>query len=79
MLLLFQYLLVTTDKCDAQLIAWDMLQLWQEIYAINAQSSYLNKTAVIVIISMRSLVSIKQQSPRKPCDINSNMVNSKFH
>ena len=25
MLLLFQYLLVTTDKCDAQSIAWDIL------------------------------------------------------
>ena len=37
--------------------------------AINAQSSYLNKTAVVVIISMRSLVSIEQQSPRRPCDI----------
>ena len=32
-------------------------------------SSYLNKTAVKVILSMRSLVSIKQQSPRRPCDI----------
>ena len=40
-----------------------------EICAINAQSGQLNKTAVIVILSMRSLVSIKQQSPRRPCDI----------
>ena len=32
-------------------------------------SSYLNKTAVKVILSMRSLVSIEQQSPRRPCDI----------
>ena len=32
-------------------------------------SSYSNKTAVKVILSMRSLVSIKQQSPRRPCDI----------
>ena len=43
--------------------------LWQEICAINAQSGYSNKTAVIVIISMRSLVSIEQQRPRRPCDI----------
>ena len=35
----------------------------------NAQSGYSNKTAVKVILSMRSLVSIKQQSPRRPCDI----------
>ena len=28
-----------------------------------------NKAAVIVIISMQSLVSIEQQSPRRPCDI----------
>ena len=41
----------------------------QEICVINAQSGYSNKTAVIVIISMRSLVSIEQQSPRRPCDI----------
>ena len=45
------------------------LKLWQEICVINAQSSYSNKTAVIVIISMRSLVSIEQQSSRRPCDI----------
>ena len=44
--------------------------LWQEICAINAQSGYSNKTAVIVIISMRSPVSIKHLSPRRPCDIN---------
>ena len=43
--------------------------LWQEICAINAQSGYLNKRAVLVIILMRSLVSIEQQSPRRPCDI----------
>ena len=43
--------------------------LWQENCAINAQSGYSNKTAVIVIISMPSLVSIEQQSPRRPCDI----------
>ena len=43
--------------------------LWQEICAINAQSGYSNKRVVLVIISMQSLVSIKQQSPRRPCDI----------
>ena len=43
--------------------------LWQEICAINAQNSYSKKTAVKVILSMWSLVSIKQQSPRRPCDI----------
>ena len=32
-------------------------------------SSSLNKTAVKVILLMRSLVSIEQQSPRRPCDI----------
>ena len=32
-------------------------------------SGYSNKTAVKVILSMWSLVSIKQQSPRRPCDI----------
>ena len=32
-------------------------------------SGYSNKTAVKVILSMRSLVSIKQQSTRRPCDI----------
>ena len=32
-------------------------------------SGYSNKTAVKVILSMRSLVSIEQQSPRRPCDI----------
>ena len=32
-------------------------------------SGYSNKTAVKVILSMQSLVSIKQQSPRRPCDI----------
>ena len=31
--------------------------------------SYSNKRAVLVILSMRSLVSIEQQSPRRPCDI----------
>ena len=38
--------------------------LWQEICAINAQSSYSNKRTVLVIISMWSLVSIQQQSPQ---------------
>ena len=42
---------------------------YQEICAINAHSGYSNKTAVKVIISMRSLVSIEQQSPRRPFDI----------
>ena len=32
-------------------------------------SGYLNKTAVKVILSMQSLVSIKQQNPRRSCDI----------
>ena len=29
----------------------------------------MNKRAALVIISMRSLISIEQQSPRSPCDI----------
>ena len=44
--------------------------LWQEICAINAQSGYSNKRAVLVIISMQSLVSIEQQSPRRPVTLN---------
>ena len=45
-------------KCDRKL---------QEICAINGPSSKSNKTAVLVIISMQSLV-LQQQSPRRTCD-----------
>ena len=39
---------------------------------------YSNKTAVKVILSMRSLVSIEQQSPRMPCDITSTKEGNVF-
>ena len=59
-------------KCDAQLKAWDILLVLTSVagnLCNKCPSGYSNKTAVKVILSMRSLVSIKQQSPRRPCDI----------
>ena len=59
-------------KYDAKSKAWDILL---EITSVTGNlcnkcpSSYSNKTAVKVILSMQSLVSIKQQSPRRPWDI----------
>ena len=61
-----------STKCDAQSKAWDILLVLTSVagnLCNKCPSSYSNKTAVKVIHSMRSLVSIKQQSPRRPCDI----------
>ena len=59
-------------KCDAQSKARDILLVLTSVagnLCNKCPSGYSNKTAVKVILSMRSLVSIKQQSPRRPCDI----------
>ena len=53
-------------------MAWDILLVLTSVagnLCNKCPSSYSNKTAVKVILSMRSLVYIKQQSPRRPCDI----------
>ena len=53
-------------------MAWDILLVLTSVagnLCNKCPSSYSNKTAVKVILSMRSLVSIKQHSPRTPCDI----------
>ena len=59
-------------KCDAQSKAWDILLVLTSVagnLGNKCPSGYSNETAVKVILSMRSLVSIEQQSPRRPCDI----------
>ena len=59
-------------KCDAQSKAWDILLVLTSVagnLCNKCPSGYSNKTAVKVILSMQSLVSIEQQSPRRPCDI----------
>ena len=51
--------------------AWDILLVLTSVagnLCNKCPSGYSNKTAVKVILSMRSLVSIEQQSPRRPCD-----------
>ena len=61
-----------STKCDAQLKAWDILLVLTSVagnLCNKCPSGYSNKTAVKVILSMQSLISIKQQSPRRPCDI----------
>ena len=66
------YILIFVAKCDAQSKAWDILLVLTSVagnLCNKCPSGYSNKTAVKVILSMRSLVSIKQQSPRRPCDI----------
>ena len=58
-------------KCDAKLMAWDILLVLTFVagnLCNKCPSGYSNKTAVKVIFSMRSLVSIEQQSPRRPCN-----------
>ena len=53
-------------------MAWDILLVLTSgagSLCNKCPSGYSNKTAVKVILSMRSLVFIKQQSPRRPCDI----------
>ena len=65
-------LAVLIAKLDAQLKAWDILLVLTSVagnLCNKCPSGYSNKTAVKVILSMRSLVSIKQQSTRRPCDI----------
>ena len=60
-----------STKCNAQLKAWDILFVLTSVaenLCNKCPSGYSNKTAVKVILSMRSLVSIEQQSPRRPCD-----------
>ena len=59
-------------KYDAKSMAWDILLVLTSVagnLCNKCPSSYSNKTAVKVILSMRSLISIEQQSPRRPCDI----------
>ena len=58
-------------KYDAKSMAWDILLVLTSVagnLCNKCPSGYSNKTAVKVILSMRSLVSIEQQSPRRPCD-----------
>ena len=64
--------MLVLPKCDAQSKAWDILLVLTSVagnLCNKCPSGYSNKTAVKVILSMQSLVSIKQQSPRRPCDI----------
>ena len=66
------HILIFVAKRDAQSKAWDILLVLTSVagnLCNKCPSGYSNKTAVKVILSMRSLVSIKQQSPRRPCDI----------
>ena len=59
-------------KCDVQSKAWDILLVLTSVagnLCNKCPNGYSNKTAVKVILSMQSLVSIEQQSPRRPCDI----------
>ena len=59
-------------KYDAKSKAWDILLVLTSVagkLCNKCPSGNSNKTAVKVILSMQSLVSIKQQSPRSPCDI----------
>ena len=65
-------LVVLIAKRDAQSKAWDIFTVLTAVagnLCNKCPSGYSNKTAVKVILSMRSLVSIEQQSPRRPCDI----------
>ena len=69
-------------KCDAQSKAWDILLVLTSVAANlcnKCPSGYSNKTAVKVILSMRSLVSIEQQSPRRPCDIKARSHRAKMN
>ena len=70
---LCSHILVFVAKCDAQSKAWDILLVSTSVagnLCNKCPSGYSNKSAVKVILSIRSLVSIEQQSPRRPCDIN---------
>ena len=76
------YFSMTVNICNAQPIAWDIL-LELIFVAGNlynkCPSGYSNKRAVLVILSMRSLVSIEQQSPRRPCDISTDAIEKKVY
>ena len=68
---IWSHILIFVAKCDAQSKAWDILLVLTSVagnLCNKCPSGYSNKTAVKVILSMRSLVSIEQQSPRRPCD-----------
>ena len=69
------------DTCSHKpWIAWDILLVILSVtgnLCNKCPKQLVNKTAVIVIISMRSLVSIEQQSPRRSCDINKS--NERLH
>ena len=65
------HILIFVAKCDAKSKAWDILLVLTSVagnLCNKCPSGYLNKTAVKVSLSMWSLVSIEQQSPRRPCD-----------
>ena len=65
------HVLIFVAKCDAQSKAWHILLVLTSVagnLCNKCPNGYLNKTAVKVILSMRSLVSIEQQSLRRPCD-----------
>ena len=67
------HILTIVAKRDAKSKAWDILLVLTSVagnLCNKCPSGYLNKTAVKVILSMWSLVSIEQQSPRRPCDSN---------
>ena len=69
---LLLHMCLNSIKCDAKSKAWDILLVLTSVAGNpcnKCPSSYSNKTAVKVILSMQSLVSIEQQSPRRPCDI----------
>ena len=66
------HILIFVAKCDAQSKAWDIFLVLISVagnLCNKCPSGYSNKTAVKRILSMRSLVSIEQQSPRRPCDM----------
>ena len=71
----FKYVNIWQQNAVTLLFSWIAWYILLVILSVaenlcnKCQSGYSNKTAVIVIISMRSLVSIQQQSPRRPCDI----------
>ena len=58
-------------------MAWDILLVLTSVagnLCNKCPNGYSNKTAVKVILSVRSLVSIEQQSPRRPCDTLSTLL-----
>ena len=74
---LCSHILIFVAKCDAQSKAWDILLVLTSVagnLCNKCPSSYSNKTAVKVILWMLSLVSIEQQSLRRPCDKNGGLL-----